>query len=126
MNAVGIDASKGKSMVTILRPFGEIVSSPHEVRHTSDQIDDLIQAYQNRNGKIIRPIVFTKGDRVLMYIVSDPFKNYMKENKHYSLKENKNVYTVRKRNGITELIEKDRVYVKEMDTFIPLHVKLNS
>lgn len=91
-----------------------------------DQIDDLIQAYQNRNGKIIRPIVFTKGDRVLMYIVSDPFKNYMKENKHYSLKENKNVYTVRKRNGITELIEKDRVYVKEMDTFIPLHVKLNS
>lgn len=28
MNAVGIDVSKGKSMVTILRPFGEIVSSP--------------------------------------------------------------------------------------------------
>ena len=27
MNAVGIDVSKGKSMVTILRPFGEIVSS---------------------------------------------------------------------------------------------------
>ena len=26
MNAVGIDVSKGKSMVTILRPFGEIVS----------------------------------------------------------------------------------------------------
>ena len=28
MNAVGIDVSKGKSMVTILRPFWEIVSSP--------------------------------------------------------------------------------------------------
>ena len=27
MNAVGIDVSKGKSMVTILRPFVEIVSS---------------------------------------------------------------------------------------------------
>ena len=28
MNAVGIDVSKGKSMVAILRPYGEIVSSP--------------------------------------------------------------------------------------------------
>ena len=27
MNAVGIDVSKGKSMVAIMRPFGEIVSS---------------------------------------------------------------------------------------------------
>ena len=50
MNAVGIDASKGKSMVTILRPFGEIVSSPHEVRHTSDQIDDLIREIRSLEG----------------------------------------------------------------------------
>mgnify|MGYP006958728843 CR=1 FL=1 len=28
MNAVGIDVSKGKSMVTILRPFWGDVSSP--------------------------------------------------------------------------------------------------
>ena len=28
MNAVGIDVSKGKSMVAILRPYGEIVSTP--------------------------------------------------------------------------------------------------
>ena len=38
MNAVGIDVSKGKSMVTILRPFGEIVSSPFEIKHTSSDI----------------------------------------------------------------------------------------
>lgn len=50
MNAVGIDASKGKSMVTILRPFGEIVSSAHEVRHTSDQIDDLIREIRSLEG----------------------------------------------------------------------------
>ena len=50
MNAVGIDVSKGKSMVTILRPFGEIVSSPHEVRHTSDQIDDLIAKIRSLQG----------------------------------------------------------------------------
>ena len=51
MNAVGIDASKGKSMVTILRPFGEIVSSPHEVRHTSNQIDDLIREIRSLEGE---------------------------------------------------------------------------
>ena len=28
MNAVGIDVSKGKSMVAIMRPFGEIVLKP--------------------------------------------------------------------------------------------------
>jgi hypothetical protein len=42
MNAVGIDVSKGKSMVTILRPFGEIVSRPHEIQHTTDQVDELV------------------------------------------------------------------------------------
>ena len=50
MNAVGIDVSKGKSMVTILRPFGEIVSSPHEIRHTSDQIDALIKEIRSLDG----------------------------------------------------------------------------
>ena len=50
MNAVDMDVSKGKSMVTILRPFGEILSSPHEVRPTSDQIDDLINEIQSLEG----------------------------------------------------------------------------
>ena len=34
MNAVGIDVSKGKSMVAILRSYGEIISKPFEVKHT--------------------------------------------------------------------------------------------
>ena len=50
MNAVGIDVSKGKSMVTILRPFGEIVSNPHEICHTVDQIDDLIKEIHSLEG----------------------------------------------------------------------------
>ena len=33
MNAVGIDVSKGRSTVAILRPIGEIVYSPFEVKH---------------------------------------------------------------------------------------------
>jgi transposase len=34
MNAVGIDVSKGKNMVVILRPYGEVVSKVFEVKHT--------------------------------------------------------------------------------------------
>ena len=32
MNAVGINVSKGKSMIAIMRPFREVVASPYEVR----------------------------------------------------------------------------------------------
>lgn len=41
MNAVGIDVSKGKSMVSVIRPFGELVSKPYEVRHTSSELSEL-------------------------------------------------------------------------------------
>ena len=55
MNTVGIDVSKSKSMVTILRPFVEIVLSPLEIRHTSDQIDSLISKIHSLdcNTKIV-------------------------------------------------------------------------
>ena len=51
MNAVGIDVSKGKSMVTILRPFGEIVSSPFEIKHTSSDILSLIKLIHSIEGE---------------------------------------------------------------------------
>ena len=51
MNAVGIDISKGKSMVTILRPFGEIVSSPFEIKHTSSDIHSLIKLIHSIEGE---------------------------------------------------------------------------
>ena len=41
MNAVGIDVSKGKSMVSVLRPFGEVVAKPFEVRHTARELREL-------------------------------------------------------------------------------------
>ena len=51
MNAVGIDVSKGKSMVTILRPYGEVVFSPHELHHTSDEINTLIKEIKALDGE---------------------------------------------------------------------------
>lgn len=38
MNTVGIDVSKGKSTVAIMRPYGEIVVSPFEIKHTTCDI----------------------------------------------------------------------------------------
>lgn len=51
MNAVGIDVSKNKSMVAILRPFGEVVSLPFEVRHTSSEIHSLIEHIRSIDGE---------------------------------------------------------------------------
>lgn len=51
MNAVGIDVSKGKSMVAILRPYGEIVSKPFEVLHTSSGIRSLIKHIKSIDGE---------------------------------------------------------------------------
>lgn len=51
MNAVGIDVSKGKSMVAILRPYGEIVSSPFDIKHTSGNIRSLIEQIKSIDGE---------------------------------------------------------------------------
>ncbi len=51
MNAVGIDVSKGKSMVAILRPYGEIISSPFEIKHTSGNIKSLIEQIKSIEGE---------------------------------------------------------------------------
>ena len=51
MNAVGIDISKGKSMVAIMRPYGEIVSAPFEVKHTSSAINSLVALINSVEGE---------------------------------------------------------------------------
>jgi len=51
MNAVGIDVSKGKSMIAVMRPFGEIVFSPFEVNHTVDELSKLSKMLRKLNGE---------------------------------------------------------------------------
>ena len=51
MNAVGIDVSKGKSMVAIMRPFGEIVSAPFEIKHTASDINSLVELINSVEGE---------------------------------------------------------------------------
>ena len=41
MNAVGIDVSKGRSTVAILRPMGEVVQAPIDVQHDASSMERL-------------------------------------------------------------------------------------
>ena len=51
MNAVGIDVSKGKSMIAVMRPFGEVVSSPYEVNHTFSELEELTKFLKSLKGE---------------------------------------------------------------------------
>lgn len=51
MNAIGIDVSKGKSTVAVLRPFGEIVAEPFDVIHNDDDLKNLIKLIKSLSGE---------------------------------------------------------------------------
>ena len=48
MNSVGIDISKGRSTIAVMRPFGEVVISPFEIRHTGSE---LARQLKSLNGE---------------------------------------------------------------------------
>jgi len=50
MNAVGIDVSKRKSTVTILRPGDEVILSPVDIPHTRSSINKLICLIRGLDG----------------------------------------------------------------------------
>ena len=51
MNAVGIDVSKGKSTVAVLRPYGEVVVSPFDVAHTGSDLRALADLIKKLPGE---------------------------------------------------------------------------
>lgn len=51
MNAVGIDVSKGKSMVAVLRPLGVVVAKPFEVGHTAAELGKLADFLKSLDGE---------------------------------------------------------------------------
>ena len=51
MNSVGIDISKGRSTIAVMRPFGEVVISPFEVRHTDSELSELARQLKIMDGE---------------------------------------------------------------------------
>ena len=52
MISVGIDVSKGKSTVCLLKPYGEIICKPFEVQHTEKELEELANLLQKLDGEI--------------------------------------------------------------------------
>ena len=52
MISVGVDVSKGKSTVCILKPYGEVVCSPFEVLHVEKELDALDALLNKLDGEI--------------------------------------------------------------------------
>lgn len=51
MNSVGIDVSKGKSTIAVMRPFGEVVISPVDVGHTDSELSKLAGLLKSLDGE---------------------------------------------------------------------------
>ena len=51
MNCVGIDVSHGKSIIVVMRPFGEVVVSPFEVLHTDSELSKLAGLLKSLDGE---------------------------------------------------------------------------
>ena len=49
MISVGVDVSKGKSTICVLKPYGEIVCSPFEVLHVEKDLEGLDNLLQKLN-----------------------------------------------------------------------------
>lgn len=52
MISVGVDVAKEKSVVCVMRPFGEVVRTPFEVIHTDEAVDELITYLSTFNEEI--------------------------------------------------------------------------
>ena len=51
MNAAGIDVSSRKSTVTVLRPFGEVVKLPFDMRHSAEDLAALAEQLKSIEGE---------------------------------------------------------------------------
>ena len=51
MNAAGIDVSSRKSTVAVLRPFGEVVQLPFDVRHNAEDLAALADQLKSIEGE---------------------------------------------------------------------------
>lgn len=52
MISVGVDVSKEKSTVCIIKPYGEIISKPFEVNHTEKDLSQLVLMLKRLNDEI--------------------------------------------------------------------------
>lgn len=87
MISVGIDVSKGKSTICILKPYGEIVSKPFEINHVEKDMaelatmllrfDDEVKVVMEATGIYHLPVATYLQEKGLFTSIINPFE--MKE-----------------------------------------------
>lgn len=75
MNAVGIYVSKGKSIISVMRPLGEIVAKPFEISHTPSELDNLAHYLKNLDGetKIIMEYTGKYHQSISQFLIEQGF-----------------------------------------------------
>lgn len=92
MISVGVDVSKGKSTICVLKPYGEIVCSPFEIKHAEKDLESLDSLLKKLDGEIRivmeatgiyhLPILTFLEEKGYFVSVINPFamKKYAKDN----------------------------------------------
>ncbi|RPF47360.1 transposase IS116/IS110/IS902 family protein [Hydrogenoanaerobacterium saccharovorans] len=52
MISVGVDVSKGKSMVCFMKPYGEVLISPYNVQHCENDLMQLVEQIHRLNDEV--------------------------------------------------------------------------
>ena len=73
MLSMGIDVSKGESMVCALNQFGKVVLTPRRYKHVKSALGSLVERLRSFGDNDIRIIMETTG------IYSLPVAKYFKE-----------------------------------------------
>ena len=82
--------------------FKEIILSS-ELK--DNDIEDLKEAYKQRNNIDIKPYILESGNRILMYIKANPFDSYIDNKKKYYIKDHNFKYSIIRNKDITEIVE---------------------
>lgn len=87
MISVGIDVSKEKSTVCILKPYGEIISKPFEIQHVEQELKELsvmllrledeVRVVMEATGIYHLPVLSYLQEKGLFVAVINPYE--MKE-----------------------------------------------
>ena len=64
-NVAGVDVSKGKSMVSVLRPFGEVVAKPFSVSHTGSELKELADYLGVQRPSLFRELKKMKDEGII-------------------------------------------------------------
>lgn len=147
MISVGVDVSKGKSMVCILKPYGEIVCSPFEVQHSESDLEEMDSLLKKIDGEIRvvmeatgiyhLPILTFLRERGYFVSVINPFvmKKFAKDNSPRGAKTYKldsimianygieKWYKLQKFEGDEEIYAELKLLGRRYRSYMELHVK---